>query len=178
MADLKLLDKKYNIIYADPPWEVLRGCEWNSNGKSRPLPYPTMSLKEIKELPVRDISSNNCKLFIWTINKYLPDVFDVIKSWGFKYSTTLLWNKKPMGIGLGGTFTTNTEYLIFAYKGKQNAIKKYDGCWFEQPRGVHSKKPDFFRNLISDTYSKDESKIELFARQKYHGWDVWGDEVN
>jgi N6-adenosine-specific RNA methylase IME4 len=171
-------NKKYNIIYADPPWNVLRGCDYNSNGKSKPLPYPTMDLEEIKNLPIKDISKDNCKLFIWTINKYLPHVFDVIKRWGFNYSTTLIWNKKPRGIGLGGTFTTNAEYLIFACKGKQNAKIKYDRCWWELPRSYHSKKPDFFRNLIAETYDAKEEKIELFARQKTDGWDSWGNEVN
>jgi site-specific DNA-methyltransferase (adenine-specific) len=171
-------NKKYNIIYADPPWNVLRGCDYNSNGKSKPLPYPTMDLEEIKNLPIKDISKDNCKLFIWTINKYLPHVFDVIKRWGFNYLTTLIWNKKPRGIGLGGTFTTNAEYLIFACKGKQNAKIKYDRCWWELPRSYHSKKPDFFRNLIAETYDAKEEKIELFARQKTDGWDSWGNEVN
>lgn len=170
-------DKKYNIIYADPPWDVLRGCDWNSNGKSKPLPYPTMDLEEIKNLPVKNISKDNSKLFIWTINKYLPYCFDVIKCWGFKYSTTLLWVKKPRGLGLGGTFTTNAEYLLFASKGKQNANIKYDTCWWELPRSEHSKKPDLFRNIIAKTYDSNEEKIELFARQKVNGWDAWGNEV-
>ncbi len=170
-------DKKYNIIYADPAWEVKRGCDWNSNGKTRPLPYPTMSLDEIKALPVKNISDKDCKLFLWTINKYLDDAFDVMRDWGFKYSTTLVWTKKPRGLGLGGTFTTNAEYLLFGYKGKQKAIKKNDSCWWELPRSYHSKKPDFFRNLISQTYNENEKKIELFARQRFDGWDCWGNEV-
>tara|TARA_R110001632_G_C11135141_1_gene395384 strand:+ start:44 stop:571 length:528 start_codon:yes stop_codon:yes gene_type:complete len=170
-------NKQYNIIYADPAWDVMRGCDWNSGGKSKPLSYPTMSIDEIKNLPVKDISKKDSKLFIWTINKYLPQTFEIINAWGFKYSTTLIWTKKPRGIGLGGTFTTNAEYLILASKGKQSAIKKYDSCWFEKPRSYHSKKPDFFRDLIANTYQENETKIELFARQKYNGWDSWGNEV-
>mgnify|MGYP003641069603 FL=1 len=173
----KKINKKYNIIYADPPWNVMTGPGWNPNGKTRPLTYPTMTIDEIKNLPVKDISEKNCKLYLWTINKYLKESFDVISEWGFKYSTTLVWAKKPMGLGLGGTFATNVEYLLLAFKGKQNALKKYDSCWYQLPRSYHSKKPDFFRDLISNAYSKEEKKIELFARQKTKNWDVWGNEV-
>jgi len=170
-------NKKYNIIYADPAWDVMRGCDWNSGGKTKPLPYPTMTIEQIKNLPVNSIADKNCKLYLWTINKYLKESFDVIKEWGFKYSTTLLWVKKPRGLGLGGTYTTNAEYLLLASKGKQNAIKKHDTCWWEMPRSYHSKKPDFFRDMIRNTYNKDEKAIELFARETYKGWDSWGNEV-
>ena len=173
---IKFPDKKYNIIYADPAWEIMAGWD-KSYGKSQPLPYPTMSLNDIKNLPVKNIACDNSKLFMWTINKYLPNSFEIIKEWGFKYSTTLIWAKKPKGCGLGGTFSTNVEYLIFASKGKQNAIKKHTRCWFEKQRSFHSKKPDFFREMIAETYDKSEKKIELFARQKYEGWDCWGNEV-
>ena len=169
-------DKKYNIIYADPPYEVDAGWD-KTYGKSQPLKYPTMNLKEIKSLPVKNIADKNAKLFLWTINKFLPDSFNIISAWGFKYSTTLIWVKKPKGCGLGGTFATNVEYLIFAAKGKQNAIKKHTRCWFEHSRSFHSKKPDFFRQLIETTYDANETKIELFARKRFLGWDAWGNEV-
>ena len=175
--DFQLPNKKYDIIYADPAWDVKRGCDWNSNGATRPLPYPTMTIQDIKNLPVKDICKKNCKLYLWTINKYLKESFDVIDAWGFKYSTTLIWTKKPRGLGLGGTFTTNAEYLLLAYKGKQNALKKHDSCWWELPRSHHSKKPDFFRDMIAETYDSKEKKIELFARQRFDGWDAWGNEV-
>ena len=169
-------DKKYDIIYADPAWDVKAGWD-KSYGISMPLKYPTMSVNDIKNLPVKNISNTNCKLYLWTINKYLKESFDVIDAWGFKYSTTLLWVKKPKGCGLGGTFSTNVEYLLFASKGKQNAIKKHTRCWWELPRSHHSKKPNFFRDMIAETYENKEKKIELFARQRFDGWDAWGNEI-
>lgn len=168
--------KKYQIIYADPPWEVNRGPEYNSNGASRILTYPTMPMKDIVNLPVKNLAEDNCKLFIWTINKYLPETFDVIKAWGFKYSTTLVWCKNPNGIGLGGTFSLTTEYLIFASKGKIGASKRHDTSWWLEKRGRHSAKPKKFREVIEETFPND-SKVELFAREKTEGWDVWGNEV-
>ena len=173
---IKFPDKKYNIIYADPAWDWWTGWD-KTYGNRRKVSYQTLSLDEIKNLPVIDIAADNAKLFMLTINKYLPDCFDVVKSWGFNYSTTLIWIKKPKGCGVGGTFAINAEYLIFATKGKQNALKKHTRCWFEHPRSHHSKKPNMFRELIESTYHPDEAKIELFARERFLGWDAWGNEV-
>lgn len=168
-------DKKYDVIYADPPWDVKAGPGWSSNGKSRDLIYPTMTLKQIEELPVNSLCAKNCRLFLWTINKYLPDAFNLMKSWGFKFSTMLIWCKNPNGIGLGGTFSLTNEYLLFGHKGKVEALKRHDTTWFLEKRGRHSRKPDKFRQLIEQTFNGE--KIELFAREKTQGWDVWGDEV-
>ena len=176
-------NKKYNIIYADPPWDLPAGCtffkekeyKYKENRKRQKLSYPTMDLECIKNLPVQDISNKDSKLFIWTVNAYLPQTFEVINSWGFKFSTCLVWCKKPMGLGLGGTFSTTTEFLVFAHKGKVNAKKRIDTTWFLEKRGVHSKKPDRFRNVIDELFEGE--KIELFARQRFEGWDCWGNEV-
>lgn len=168
--------KKYRIIYADPPWDVKRGPEYHSNGPSRVLTYPTMKLQEIIDLPVQKLADENCKLFLWGINKYLPAAFEVMKNWGFKFSTMLVWCKNPNGIGLGGTFSLTTEYLLFGVKGKVGAAKRHDTTWWLEKRGRHSAKPQKFRQVIEETFPYD-SKIELFAREKTEGWDVWGNEV-
>lgn len=187
--------KKYQIIYADPPWSQkagrpLSGGYKKKNGvqvfnplsdKSADLPYNTMSVNEIKDIPVKDIVENDAVLFMWVTNKYLMKAEQIIKTWGFRYSTTLVWVKKPIGSGMGGTFKVSTEFLLFATRGKVNASKSVNGTWFEQKRKYvngypcHSKKPDFFYKLIESVF--DGEKIELFAREKTEGWDVWGDEV-
>jgi len=169
-------NKKYQIIYADPPWEVKAGPPWASNGKSRNLTYPTMTLEEIKHLPIKDISDKECVLFLWTINKYIEQSYQVAKFWGFKPSTLLVWCKNPNGIGLGGTFSLTTEFLLFAWKGKCGAKNRYDTTWWIEKRGKHSEKPKLFRDIIDKTFI-NKTKIELFARQKTEGWDVWGNEV-
>ena len=81
--------KKYKVIYADPPWEVKRGPDWGSNGVSKPLPYPTMTLEEIKALPVKELAEKDSHLYLWTINKYIPEAYEVAKVWGFKVSCLL-----------------------------------------------------------------------------------------
>ena len=172
--------KKYQIIYADPPWEVMAGSKQGrkdgDSERSLPLTYPTMSLDEIKSLNVRDIADKNCVLFLWTINKYLEQSYEVARSWGFKPSTMLVWDKTPKGIGLGGTFTLANEYLLFCRKGKVTAEKRVKGNHWHFPREKHSKKPDFFRSMIVDTFG-DIPRVELFARERHEGWDVWGNEV-
>ncbi len=92
----------YGTIVADPPWHTTAGPGWASGGRSRPLTYPTMSLDEIKALPVRDVAADVCHLYLWTTNGYLEASYTVARSWGFKPSTMLVWAKKPIGLGLGG----------------------------------------------------------------------------
>jgi len=187
--------KKYNVIYADPPWQQkagrpLSGGYKKENGvqvfnpksnKSADLPYNTMKFEDIKSLPVKNLADDNCHLYMWVTNKYLMSANEIIKSWGFKYSTTLVWVKKPIGSGMGGTFKVATEFLIFATKGKVNALNKINGNWFQEKRQYvngypsHSKKPDFFYELIEKVSSGN--KIELFSRNKRDGWDSWGNEI-
>lgn len=189
--------KKYSVIYADPPWSIkagrpLGGYEMKDGKqlfldggtgttKSRDTEYPSMTIEEIKWLDVKSIAADNSCLFIWVTNQHLPDVFGVINSWGFKYSTTLVWCKNMMGGGLGGTFRINTEFLIFATKGKIKAKKSIKGTWFNIKRKYvngaprHSLKPDFFHEMISELFDGD--KLEMFARDKKDGWDTWGNEL-
>ena len=174
--DLPFPDKKYQIIYADPPWNVMRGPDYNSNGPSKPLPYPTMSIEQIKELPVKDLADRNAHLYLWTINKYIYESYEVVKAWGFNVSCLLTWCKPKHGIGIGGTFIQTTEHILFCRRGTLTAKRRIDTTWFEHKRLVHSQKPQMFRDLIVET-SGDLPRIELFARQKTEGWDVWGNEV-
>lgn len=170
------INKKYHIIYADPPWELKRGPDWNSNGKSRNLPYPTMSLNEIEQLPVRSISEKNAHLYLWIVNKYIKEGYDIAKQWGFRPITLLTWCKPRHGLGLGGAYVQTTEHLLFARKGNMKTKKRIDTTWFEHKRLSHSTKPDMFRQMIVNV-SGDVSRIELFARSRHEGWDAWGNEV-
>jgi len=166
---------KYQVIYADPPWDVKAGPDWGSGEESKDLIYPTMDIDRIKELPVLPLAEDNAHLYIWTINKYIPETYDIARAWGFKPSCLLTWCKPPHGIGLGGTFVQTTEHLLFCRRGNLPASKRIDTTWFEYPRGKHSAKPQEFRKLIEEV--SPGKKIELFARSKSEGWDVWGNEV-
>jgi len=187
--------KKYQIILADPPWKQKGGTPFGPykkvNGKqvfnmasttSLDLPYDTLSIEKIKDIPVANISGKDAVLFIWATNKHLPLVFDIINSWGFKYSTTLVWCKKPFGGGMGGTFRVATEFLIFARKGSLKGNKNIRKTWFDVKRKYvngypkHSLKPYFFRDMINDLF--DGNKIELFAREKTEGWTSIGYDID
>ena len=171
---------KFNIVYADPPWKVMAGSKQSrkvgDSQKSLPLPYPTMSVDEIAALPVKNIRSNNSVLFLWTINKYIEHSYQVARAWGFKPSTMLVWAKTPKGLGLGGTFTLATEYLLLARCGTLKARKRIKGNWWNIPREAHSRKPNFFREIIIDAFG-ELPRIELFAREKWAGWSAWGNEI-
>jgi len=165
--------KKYQIIYADPPWNVKKIIR-----KVRPnqieMDYPVMTVDDIKALPVGELADTDSVLFLWTIQKYIRESFDVMESWGFKYHVMITWDKQN-GMCLAG-FHRRTEFLLFGYKGKleiyphRKAIPTLVQCKTDR----HSKKPQIFRDLIGVFGDK---KIELFARQKTEGWDVWGNEV-
>ena len=186
--------EKYQTILADPPWNTkagrpLKGYKMvdgkqifnHGSNKSKDLSYPTMTVDEICELSIKDITADNCHLYMWVTNQYLLQAEKVIKAWGFKYSTTLVWAKNPMGGGLGGNFRITTEFLIFATKGSLKAKKTHIGTWFNQKREYqngypcHSRKPTFFHELIESV--SPGPYLELFARRERLGWDVFGDEM-
>lgn len=112
---------KYRTIVADPPWEI-GGFPPNfgyASGKS--CPYPAMSLDAIKALPVKDLSTNvdgDAHLYLWTIDQYLEAAFDVARTWGFHHSATITWCKPPYGVGLGGIWPSNTEFVLFCRRPK------------------------------------------------------------
>jgi N6-adenosine-specific RNA methylase IME4 len=174
-------NKKYQIVYADPPWSYK---VWTAKGghKSASAHYPVMDLGDICGLPIKDIADNNCILFLWATFPNLPEAFEVIKKWGFVYKTVAFnWTKiysngNPV-CGLGYWTRSNGEVCLLATKGKIRRINKGVYQAILSPQEGHSKKPNEIRNRIV-TLMGDLPRIELFARQKTEGWDVWGDEVN
>jgi len=167
--------KKYQIIYADPPWEVKKIIR-----KVRPnqveMDYPTMPLRDICNLgiPLRTYEADDCLLFLWTTQAWLPRAFMVMADWGFKYQRTITWDKEN-GMCLFG-FHNRTEFLLFGYRGKIEMYPKRKAfpTIVTAKSTRHSEKPQIFRDLIEPF---GEPRLELFARQKVEGWDCWGNEV-
>lgn len=165
--------KKYQIIVADPPWEIQK-----IRKRVRPnqiaMDYPMMNLDEIKALPVSKLADNKCTLFLWTIDKYLYQARDILEAWGFKYHLTMAWDKTN-GLAMYG-FNRQTEFILVGFKGKHNAYpkRKTIRTSFTVKSRRHSQKPDEFYGMLSVL---DGNKIDLFAREKRLGWDVWGNEV-
>jgi len=174
-------NKKYQIIYADCPWTYADNK--SNNPKLGGKTYPTMSLEEIKSLPISQISDDNCALALWATMPLLQEALQVINAWGFKYITCLFnWvklNPKGEGIysGLGHWVNGNAELVLFGKKGKpQRCVKnvKQIQMW---PRGRHSAKPPEIRQELVRLFG-DIPRIELFAREKVEGWASWGNEVD
>lgn len=173
-------EKKYNIIYADPPWQYKDN---NCSGAAQKH-YNTMKLPEICDLPINNIADKNCVLFLWATYPMLESAFHVIESWGFKYKTIgFQWikrNSKTGGyfFGLGRYTRGNTEACLLAIKGKPSKFKISNGISqiIDYPVGKHSSKPPIVRDKIIELFG-DLPRIELFAREQVEGWDCWGNEV-
>jgi len=174
-------NKKYNIIYADPPW-YFKSYSSKGEGRNATQHYSCMSISDICNLPVNNLTEKNCILFMWAIDPMLPEAFEVIKSWGFTYKTVAFtWvkqNKKSDGnfTGLGYWTRSNPEMCLLATKGKPQRVSKSVKQLIIDKRREHSQKPDIIRDKIVELCG-DVSRIELFARQITPGWDVWGNEV-
>ena len=175
--------KKYQIIYADPAWKY----NSKANHKTRfrggaEGHYQLMSMEEIKKIPIDKISEDNCVLFLWTTFPYLEEQIKLFSHWGFNYKTVgFTWvktnpiNGKPF-FGVGYYAKSNAEICLMGIKGKMKPVSNKISSIIISPRGKHSQKPDEARNRITQLFG-DIPRIELFARQKTEGWDVWGNEV-
>jgi len=171
-------NKKYQIIYADPPWSY-QGKMMNSSVTDH---YSVMSIKNICNLPVKEIADKDCILFMWVTMPKLNECFEVIKAWGFEYkSCAFTWvkkNKKSNSwfMGLGRWTRANAELCLLATKGKPKRISAGVHSIIDNPIEQHSKKPDITKDRIIQLVG-DLPRIELFARQKTIGWDAWGNEI-
>ena len=168
---------KYRTIVADPPWTIASGGNghWGLiNGASR-TSYPSMDVDAIAALPVRDLAEKRAHLYVWTINAYIEDTYEIVRHWGFRPSTLLTWCKTPNGLGLGGTYSLTTEHVLFARRGVCAAAERVESTWFQWPRAGHSVKPDAFLDMVERI--SPAPRLEMFARRQRLGWDTWGNEA-
>lgn len=188
---LPLPNKKYDVIYADPPWDYGGKMQYDKSSiKSENIgfkkdifisaanfKYPTVKLNDLKKLDVQSISKDNCILFMWTTGPQMENSIELGKAWGFEYKTVaFVWDKK---VHNPGRYTlSQTEFVLAFKKGK-----------FPEPRGArnvkqllsihrgeHSEKPQLVIRGITDMFPTQD-KIELFARCNFNGWDNWGLEI-
>lgn len=173
--------KKYKIIYADPPWSFK---VWSKKGLDRSAEnhYRTMSKESIQNIPIVKLSDKDCALFLWVTAPCLEEGLELIKAWGFKYKTIAFsWikkNKKSDSLfwGMGYWTRANTELCLLATRGKPKRISASVHSVVVTPIESHSKKPQEVRNRIVSLMG-NIPRIELFARQKTEGWDIWGNEL-
>jgi N6-adenosine-specific RNA methylase IME4 len=175
------INKKYNVIYADPPWSFKT---FSDKGKDRSPEnhYNVMSLQDICNLPIDKISNDNSVLLMWVVDPLLDKAFKVIEAWGFKYKTVgFTWvktNKNTLGFftGLGYWTRGNPEMCLLATKGKPKRISKSVPQLVVEQRREHSRKPDIMYNHIENLL--EGPYIELFARTQRSGWDSWGNQTD
>lgn len=179
-VDIFNTDKKYSIIYADPPW---RYADKKCNGGAEKY-YPTMSINDICNLPVKNIANKDAILFMWVTYPMLSEGLKVIDKWGFKYKTIgFQWvktNRKDRNsffFGLGRWTRGNTECCLIATRGKPKRISTNVGQLIVEPLTRHSEKPDIVRDKIVQLMG-DLPRIELFARTTKEHWHCWGNDEN
>ena len=175
-----LPDKKYSVIYADPPWD----CPARQFTRQEKITdyYSTMQIDTIRQLPIQLITENNAWLYLWVVNGMLSEGLSVMVSWGFEYKKSFIWLKGHIGMGVYNR--GQHEQLLVGKRCKPSMPKWKDlqGSVVECKRGKHSVKPYHFRTIIEKQHP-NTSKIELFARPNIleidndNGWDYWGNEV-
>ena len=171
----------FQTVMADPPWRFT-----NRTGKVAPEHrrldrYDTMDLEAIKALPVADHVADNAHLYLWVPNALLPEGMEVMKAWGFRYVSNVVWAKRradggPDGRGVGFYFRNVTELILFGVRGRMRTLPhaRSQVNMIETRKREHSRKPDeqyaFIEACSPGPY------LEMFARQAQPGWQVWGNE--
>jgi N6-adenosine-specific RNA methylase IME4 len=173
-------DKKYSVIYCDPPWQY-EGSECLAkksllDGNDN-FHYNTIPLEELKGLRVWDISEDNCLLFMWVVSPLLPDALEVMSAWGFKFSTVgFVWYKQK--VNPGHYTLSECELCLIGKKGNIPELRGAQNVrqFLSKEKGKHSKKPSEIRYRIEMMFP-NHTRIELFSRNRVEGWDCWGDQV-
>ena len=175
-VDIFNTENKFRIIYADPAWSYNDKQDTAQLGGAAKH-YDTMNVSEICSLPVKEISEKDSVLFLWVTSPLLKDAFTVIKSWGFKYKTSFVWDKVKHNMGHYNS--VRHEFLLIATKGScvPDNKKLYDSVQIIERNNNHSEKPIEFLNIIDDIYTYG-NKLEMFCRNiKKDKWYGWGNEI-
>lgn len=182
-SPLRDMDKKYKIIYADPPWQQSKGGKKSErpNSSGEALDYSVISLQEIEGhfISALQYVNKDSVMFMWTIDKYLHEAERMAKSLGYKLHARMIWNKVT-GIPAAFTIRYGHEYLLYLYRGKFIPVAKEErgkihSVFTEQVKR-HSEKPEIAYQIIERLYP-ETNRLEMYARKKRDGWDVWGNEV-
>ncbi|MDE0471259.1 MAG: MT-A70 family methyltransferase [Ekhidna sp.] len=183
--------QKYDVIYADPPWDYGGKMQFDKSGKKEinknwgknifisaaNFQYPTLNLKEMRKIPIQEVANDDCLLFMWVTNPHLAQGIELGQAWGFEYKTVaFVWDKM---VHNPGQYTMSYCELCLVFK--RGRIPKPRGArnikqLVRVPRGKHSEKPLEVLQGIQKMFPT-QKKIELFARHNPEHWDVWGLDV-
>ncbi len=171
LAQLVNSGRQFRTIYADPPWPysntAARGAAENH--------YRTMTLEDIRGEVVKDLVEADAHLHLWTTNAFLREAFDVIRAWGFKYKSCLIWTKPQLG--MGNYWRVSHEYLLLGVRGHLPFRNRTVRSWQTARRTAHSRKPFLFRGLIEQV--SPGPYLELYGREEQPNseWTVYGNQV-
>lgn len=164
----------FGTIVIDPPWQMEK-IERDVRPNQVAFDYPTMSEDELTAFDVEGMSNEDCHLFCWTTQKFLPSALRLVGAWGFRYVLTMVWHK-PGGFQPIGLPQYNCEFVVYARKGSPKFVDtKAFPCCFEAPRREHSRKPDEFYDLVRRV--TDGARIDVFSREARTGFDQFGNEA-
>ena len=189
--DLWNTEDGYQVVLADPPWDYGNWGAWTGDPRLKGVKhlrenkmnsiahYPSMTMDELKAMPVRDLCCDECVLFMWATGPKMAEAVELGRAWGFEYRTVAyVWNKTR--VTPGGYTLPQCEFVL-VFRPKRGVLpyraKKNSRQYFEEPRTVHSKKPERVQDELDEIYP-DARKLELFARRSRPGWDVWGNETD
>lgn len=163
--------RKFGCVYADPPWQYGN----QSTRASTDNHYDTMTIADLKALPVASVVADDAHLHLWTTNAFLRDSFDVIEAWGFEYRSVFVWVKPQMGIG--NYWRVSHEFLLTAIRGDSKRFNDRSlMSWLQADRTKHSAKPEAVRGFIER--ASPGPYLELFGRKPVGGWTVLGNQID
>lgn len=174
--------KKYQIVYADPAWEIKYLKETLAGINDYELPYDTMTDEEIINIAVKDIIADDAILFLWCIDSRIPILQRLMRNWGFEYKTVgFVWYKRSIHTNYeNATMSKYTrkscEFCFIGTRGKYLVKNPTKPQFISEPKREHSRKPDAIRTRIVEMCG-DIPRVELFGRQRFEGWDIWGNDA-
>lgn len=171
--------KKANILYADPPWTYKNKKTGGSMNSGSVDQYNVMSLADLKNYPINDLVQDNCICFMWATSPMIIEGHELLNAWGFEYKAAIYWMKDGR-LGMGYWIRNQVEILLIGIKGKVPAMRSSKRNCYMLFNKQHSKKPDFFRDLIHEETMKMFNRpvrLELFARKRVKGWQAIGDQL-
>ena len=162
-------------VVVDPPWP-LPAIGWSRHKYKRKLDYPTMSLDELKALPVADVLADDAFVYLWVVNKFFHEAFDIMAAWQVEYWFVLTWVKSG-GTQFPGSPCFNSEWCLVGRKGKPQFLDTrafpVASTW---PRRKHSEKPEEFYDLLRRV--SPQPRLDIFGRREIAGFASWGNEIS